>query len=178
MSDHPRIRVFLARLLQLNELDAQLPLEILVNLHRTRLRAPLETLSWLERRQPPGMPRQWAIENLVGERYPLLRGGKIWAENAVYHATQQRHDMERRHLLNRQLDKLVQGLPPTIAGLLDNANQSFMPYEPMSLCYMLTLPSGLFEAHCELLELALDIDPQIETILLELADEEPQAKSP
>jgi hypothetical protein len=99
MSDTPHLDALLRELCGLDELDAQLPQAVLINLHRARLHAPLRGLA-CRARELPGSTREKMreLQRQLAETYGLDAQALEDGEQVMpyYHAATADDDWERR----------------------------------------------------------------------------------
>jgi hypothetical protein len=167
MSTTPRFDALLAELCGLDELDLQLPLVVLVNLHRARLRAPLRglvvhalagggelrTLDDVQRLDARLAKTHGLDEDVLGadsavsEHYNMTREAAAW-----YDGGEATRLPEYERLLMRAMD------------------EDWHSFDPVSWFFYLSCRE-VDEAHIpELLEAELTVQPQAHRMVLEMAD--------
>jgi hypothetical protein len=170
----PHVRALFTELLELSAEDAQLPLEVLINLHRPQLRAPLLLLANRGEQLAPGQSfweqRAAAREALV-ELCPILTNGRIFEGdpdlvNISNGITSNPSDMVW-DLGMEQLRELTGS--ELLAQLADEASYDWEPQEPLYTLHRLTWPNAPVSPLAELLEAELAVDDEVAQAVLAVA---------
>jgi hypothetical protein len=184
MAELMHVQRLVAYLLQLNESDAQLPVELIVNLHRIQLQAPLRNLAasappWAYAEELMGQGtggRQLltipaATAEVIGglnDAYPALQAGKLF-ENSQELASRHLHSrVNSSRFADRMIESLLPGEEIELT-LIRSAATFWHPYEPFLQLYGSTLRT-LSQRDClEMLEIELSLDPSVAQMILAYA---------
>jgi hypothetical protein len=188
MSDLPRTRELLAELLKLEDADRQLPLPILVNLHRAQLRTPFEGLVVLARRHqvsPLPVPTGEALYDaeVVGDvmadalvklghelrqRYPALGDGKLFDREALTALDVKRLEVEHAECVGPP-----QGLwdDALVDALFQQQRAEWEAFETVALLHRLTWgrSATVITSTLALLEAELALDEAAARIVHDMA---------
>jgi hypothetical protein len=167
MADYPLTRALLMRLLGLGPEDAQLPLELLVNLHRVQLRTPLQVAGRLGSAE--GTPAKYGRGgSLLGRRFPPLRDGYLFmADDALAGV---RHDAQGTaawfaERVAYRGDRVCEALLVETGVLVGNG---YAPWSPALYLHELTLGPASLTYGLTSLEIALGLHPVVGVSLLHL----------
>jgi hypothetical protein len=141
MSDHPHVLALLTRLCDLDEADAQLPLDILVNLHRRRLAEPYEGLLFFAA-DHVGLHTS-EKDRLAPLKAELLRRYPTWNEDVfAEHDELDTLDKVARVEIGNTSDEMEEIEEANgIGSMLFTAYDiNFEPHEPVLLLLQLTWP--------------------------------------
>jgi hypothetical protein len=171
MSESPHLQALLAELLGLNELDAQLPLPILINLHRPQLRAPLENLaaiagdSWRTHDDYLDVvPR--LVQRQVHDRWPALRNGDAWRGLHELDELTRLTEGEISNLSHTEFLQRAGNPEPRVVKLLQESLIDWRCYDPLYELHMLAWPQSQRDAICQLLEIELGLTPETRELIL------------
>jgi hypothetical protein len=168
MTETPHTTELLLRVMGITGEDALLPLEVLINLHRRQLRAPLEALARVEadKLTAPGQLRQRtnAIVKWLDAQWPSLDSGKTLMNDerlsrlsAVVQKATGWSEMEDVELMR------VAGDPePIVGALILEAVDAWTPYDPLYVMHQLTWPQVDMPVMFEMIEVELALDPTFE----------------
>jgi hypothetical protein len=175
MSDYPLTQTLLAQLLALDGVDARLPPEILVSLHRSQLAKPFEGLLAVMASLPPlaVIPQQLAekmvdaLQEELHERYPLVNG-------LIFVEYKDLERLERAAFELRKTRTEWQALIKRhgfIRELLQQHEDAYKGYYPVITLLQLSwrLSSPMRANRLRALELQLEVEPQVQLMLLALA---------
>jgi hypothetical protein len=187
MTDYPFATDLLLALLEINDTDAQLPLEVLVNLHRTQLRAPLQRLAERKRVQEPSAKteREWLdvaleIEAALQVEYPRVKfefthGRYLWSMmGKAQHYLDNTYNLPEVKALYRQ-DPLVWALLYSSTGEPFESGY-WTVYAPVAALYPLTWGPAYYAAFLPILEEMLSEGPETRRMILEIAGLEEAAR--
>jgi hypothetical protein len=176
LEELPRVQALLVELLQLEDEDLQLPLPILMNLHRVHLNAPLDGLGTLIAADPVAKLQYAQLSELgnqalalLNERYPSLGDGRIFercrklTEMVQTHRRSREFSINLNELLARRLDGELR------AQLIHVASRAWSPLEPLVLLHATTLSDVVPLAVLQELEIELGLSPEVRTMILEMA---------
>jgi hypothetical protein len=167
--DHPHVRALLGELLQLDEQDRELPLTVLINLHRTQLRAPLERVPQL------GREDIGRALKLLAARWPVLTDGQLYRQQPRLLQLREAHVRQPEWYMDRLITR------PDLDGLLNilligtGLSHGWDECTSAVLLYELTLGEIVRDSALETLELALGLHPAVGQSLVELAALSPEA---
>jgi hypothetical protein len=173
MDDYPLTRGLLAELCGLDAEDRQLPLEVIANLHRRQLRAPLSVIPHLDRAQEKVHALAHAVD-ILDALYPHLAYGNIYRESTGVGgrvAVMDEPGFYMEHMMRGKQDNNVVILD-MITAQVDSSNHPGVPWHSYSapwLLYEMTLPHGGVDVAADRLEIILGIHPSVKRSLLELA---------
>lgn len=155
--------------------DRLLPLQVLINMNRRALRAPLEKLSTLNTETGQlgsvAAPKIWsedqkyiqasATDDWVGDRWHALSDGKILRNHEPLTSLSiEIHDETGWNSLEDEALLKLAGSPSQLAGtLILKASDSWTAYDPLYALHQLTWPGAKTEALLALLDVELQLDP-------------------
>jgi hypothetical protein len=170
-----RTRELLIELLQLDEFDAQLPLPVIVNLHRAQLRQPMEALFRLGQVRVETQDSM-AVENGIWEemqhRWHHLKGSAYGANTAVSRA----YSLVVEASATPSLASVQQACGPNHLGdefaeVTLSTIDGWQGHDPVALLHRLTWRDAPFAALLAVLEAELATHADVRHMILELARE-------
>jgi hypothetical protein len=167
LADYPTLRGLLVEMLALVELDTQLPLTILINLHRRELRAPLENI---ERLLPEVYDEQTAsglqpVQEMMRQRWPGIRG-KLYDTSARLVKLASDLAWSEREVGPEELAGYAPS--PLVRRMLEHSRGDWYPYETPALLHRLTWAGADLSVMSLMLEIELGLSPEVRQMLLEL----------
>jgi hypothetical protein len=173
-ADLTRLRELFGELFGLEEHDTQLPLQLLVNMYRTRLRSPMEKLLQEAavgvRGARDARSANWRsavmqhMHLILNERYPGLQGGGLFGSSeAVVNFYADSDDFDLSDIQER-LDFGRQTLFGT--ALYENAQQ-WNPEEPLLMVSLLSVDGAPLTTIATALEIELGLDPAVRQLVLD-----------
>jgi hypothetical protein len=173
--EYPNVQAFLRDFLGLDPMDAKLPLEVLINLHRMRVRGPFNILPYVGARTH-GWQRDrldTTVHRLMDRRFLALRGGRLFRENKALFI--------ERMMWGARFERVV--LEPVMASgneahdwlLIDYARswqnpRDWRSWDPALLLYAVAAGGEARDIALPQLELELGTDPTVSKMLCWLAD--------
>jgi hypothetical protein len=177
MAELPRVRALLGELLQLAPEDEQLPLPIILNLHRAQLQTPLVRVAALAENETRLIEGAKAsirgIEWELDFWYPSLEAGKLFTPNT---------DVIRLRGLLRAEDVSLQRETLKLHATVGHANpdnEVIMQlltraaasepegYDALVQLYRSTLPGSRLETRMQLLEVELGLSDEVGRMVLD-----------
>jgi hypothetical protein len=160
MSDHPLTHALIVELCGLDAEEAQLPLEVVLNLNRARLQVPLTTVAWMT----DELPLTW--EEQLERRYPAVKPDLLFKESEGL-----------GEKLGVYYDALATLGPPhfkgeTVSWLAREADEGWCAYYPAVFLYQLGDPEAPRAAVLGVLEVMLSLHAAVGSMLLGLAEAE------
>lgn len=169
MSSTARAHELLMRIMGVDGEDADVPLPVLVNLHRGRLRAPLERLDQLYggHAQSPWM-RASLIVYKVEQRWPSLKDGEIFGTDVLLANLAKKLPTYD----GADIKQVTRNPNPAIAELLRMARGGWTCLEPLVLLHELThqgMGAPELDIYERLLARELELDPAVIELINEMA---------
>jgi hypothetical protein len=164
MADTPHLDALLAELLGLDEVDLQLPVPVLVNMHRSQLRAPLRGLKRYSREL--NVKKGWGLRELQ-QRLTADYGldpHVLELDRAVLDAYSQVSD-EVAWALGGSVAPLTKGERRLLVQLEDN----WVSYDPLVWLFYLTCREVPQHFIPELIEAELVAQPASHRMILDMA---------
>jgi hypothetical protein len=149
--------------------DAQLPLQVLINLHRERLRAPLEALAETcgGNELNPYLRAQHALAE-TKERWPELEDGSVFDKDEQLNLILDELENVNSPVDERNAEDIARHPSPTAQALLRMDRLGWQCCEPLILLHQLThrdIEPHLMALHVGLLERELELDPAVEDMI-------------
>jgi hypothetical protein len=166
MSELPLTHALVAELCRLTPEEMELPLPVLINLHRTQLRAPL--LGALTLADSESKSTRVAMNNItrqLNKQYPALLEGNLFSENE--HLQQALDPMEV--MTPAAIDHFHQS-DALLHEFYLQAIDNWQTHEPLAMLYTLTLPGMAHEVLMEELEAELSLSQQVGQMLCQMAE--------
>lgn len=186
---YPQVRALIVELLQLDDEDAQLPLPVLINLHRARLRDPFMNLVHLER-----VPNAYSassledealnvkgIESVVNRLWPDIAYGRTYRQ-AILTAPAPYGDEDSlwntravaveaiQTLLEEGIEALEAASHDIVYTWLLTEAYELKSYDPAVQLYQATLGAEAQLLTLPTLEAELSASPMTRAMLVQLAD--------
>jgi hypothetical protein len=175
MTDSTRGRELLMRIMGAAEEDANLPLTVLANVYRARLRAPLEKLAetYGGHVQDP-WARASKVVHMVEERWPALTDGMLFEQVERLNQLLNLLPVSNVNQSYGELLQLARNPSPTVEQLLVVAWDGSAPHDPLVLLHELThqgMSEEALECHLACLTRELEIDPAAMELINAMTDD-------
>jgi hypothetical protein len=179
MTDTPLATELVLKIMGVEGEDALLPMPVLVNLHRTQLRAPLEALCAIVgqlRVEEAGNPYQeelldlqtQAIVNWTDQRWDALAKGEIFRNDARLADMDMGPAWDRWNEMDDESLLRAAGSPsPLAAKLILKAIESWESYETLYILHQLSWKDADPTAQLKVLEIELGLHHAVPEILQE-----------
>jgi hypothetical protein len=175
MTEYPQLHALLCALLQLSDEDTQLPLPVIINIHRAQLRAPLEQLVSLA--SPSEHARSvfgnhnaimQAVASYVSLEWPELNSDLYIKQPGLVDITGR---LEKRFESLPDDDFLDYAGSPSedVLEIIYGCLADFRAYDPIYLLHQLTWRNAELNLVAWVLELELGVNPQVRESILQLA---------
>jgi hypothetical protein len=180
MADYPLTQALIVELCGLGPNDQELPLQVLVNLHRPQLRRPLEGLAMYAVTQPVALLDDsertivFHLDENVRERYPALQGGELYASSSTI---QQLSSMAAWQAgANDYPEPTSFRDLPTIGAVFYELKRrvfdGWEAYDPLLFLYALTFNGPMeFGIAAQTLELQLGLHAQVGQFIRDMASQ-------
>jgi hypothetical protein len=170
LTSYPRVHGLLCEFLQLEEADTQLPLTVLVNLHRARLRAPLRGLGGLtvDRFSRSAANALFVVTAaaVFGELYPQLASGELFKHDDELADAQRPLSGPNRQAVEQQLRDF--GLNEDEKVLIKYSYLSWRGYDHLVQLHRLTWDVHHQPTLLAVLERELALSPEVRHSVLEI----------
>jgi hypothetical protein len=167
MSDYPHVQALLVSLLQLDEQDRELPLPLLINLHRAELRLPLAGLLAIG----PDSTIVSAVKAVNGITTNFERAYMRLGDGRIFEHSQELETIYES-LPNLWLIKVLPEefkTVPAVEELFRRQDKGWYAYDPVLTLHELTWSNEICQALLPQLEVELGLDSVVGDMLVQLA---------
>jgi hypothetical protein len=167
----PRTLQLLQRLCEFEPGDMDMPLELLLNVHRSHLRHPLEAMVLLAPGPLAAGDDDETAEvaaQVVSACWPDLRDGDIYNEQGGIHELELKHRRLSLSLQGVKRQQEIVGKKPAVSMLVDATRLDWEAHEPLVLLHQLSWGTDFMLSALPLLEAELGAHWAVAEMILTL----------